>query len=112
MNTSGLFRDLDPPGGGAERLREALAAPARDRRGSLAGLATAASLCLLAIVAWIAWPPASPSTLDADVRAALASVLRPPADGFEPRSARVVEKPAAPAGVRFYVLAPRPLEGR
>lgn len=105
MSTSGLFPDLDPPAGGAGRLRQALAAPVHDRRSGPALLSAAASLCLLAGLAWLAWRPAPPPDLDADVRAAVESVLRPPADGFEPRSARVVETPAAPEGVRFYLLA-------
>ena len=105
MIKSGLFRELDPPGGGADRLREALAAPAPHRRTGPTTLAVAASLCLVAVPAWLAWRPASPPDLEADVRAAVESVLRPPAGGFEPRSARIIEEPAAPVGVRFYLLA-------
>lgn len=105
MSTSRLFRDLDPPAGGEGRLRQALAAPARARPTGLAPLSAAASLCLVAGLAWLAWRPASPPDLEADVRAALESVLRPPADGFEPRSAQLIETPSAPPGVRFYLLA-------
>jgi hypothetical protein len=103
MNTPGRFRDLDPPAGGAQRLRLALAKDGRERRNVAVPLTFAATLGLL-VVAWAAWPPAASRARQAEARAAVESVLRPPAGGFEPRSARVLETPASPEGVRFYVL--------
>lgn len=104
MNGTGLFRELDPPPGGPARLRGALAAAENAHRPRPGALALAAVAGLL-VVAWVALRPPAPPAPDVEARAAVEAVLRPPLDGFEPRSARIVERTAAPGGVRFYLLA-------
>lgn len=109
MNTgpTPLFRDLAPPPGGEQRLRQALAdlrAPAcRPIRRRWVGFSASAVAVALA---WIAVIGSQGPRLGDQARDAVRTVLRPPAGRFEAQAAEVVERPQPTGPVRLYVLVP------
>lgn len=99
---SPLFRDLTPPVGGESRLRMALAQPGSARWPLRWALVPGTALVLA--IAWLAPQHADHVPPANQARAALEAALAPPADGFEPRAALLMERRLTPGGVRLYVL--------
>lgn len=98
-----IFRDLEPPPGGRARLDLALASA---RKTTLGGRTRRwmPALAALLVMSLLAPFTSQPPGRDDQARAALESVLGSPADGFESRSAEVVETSRPSAGVRLVVL--------
>lgn len=109
MNTgpTPLFRDLSPPPGGEQRLRQTIAGlrdPAGEpiRRRWVGAAASAVAVAM----AWIAVVGSPGPRLGDQAHDAVRTVLGPPAGGFEVQAAEIIERPEQPGSVRLYVLVP------
>ena len=109
MNTgpTPLFRDLAPPPGGEQRLRQSIA-DLRDPAGGAIRrhwVGAAASAVAVAVV-WITVIGSPGPRLGDQAHDAVRTVLGPPAGRFEEHEAQVIERPEQSGPVRLYVLVP------
>lgn len=109
MNTgpTPLFRDLAPPPGGEQRLRQTIAdlreppgGPIRRRWAGAAASAVAVTMV------WIAVIGSTGPRLGDQAHDAVRTVLGPPEGRFEAQAAEIIERPEKSGPVRLYVLVP------
>lgn len=108
MNTgpTPLFRDLAPPPGGEQRLRQTIADLRDPRRPIRRRWVGAAASAVAVAMAWIAVVGSPGPRLGDQAHDAVRTVLGPPAGRFEAQAAEVIERPEQSGPVRLYVLVP------